>query len=43
MRNMFRVMRCALKEHRDVKAIYPGHMNLQLRGIAAIESMALTS
>lgn len=41
MRNTFRVIWCALNEHRDVKAIYPIHMNLQFRGIADIPGKGL--
>ena len=37
MRNMFRAMRRVLEEHPDLKAIYPIHLNPQVRAIAKEE------
>lgn len=37
MRNMFRAIKKVLKEHRDVKAVYPIHLNPSIRSIAEEE------
>lgn len=37
MRNMFRAIRRVIKEHPDIKAIYPIHMNPRVREIADME------
>lgn len=37
MHNMFRAIRCVLEEHTDLKAIYPIHMNREVREAAQAE------
>lgn len=37
MRNMFRAIRRAMREHNDVKAVYPIHLNPEVRKIATEE------
>lgn len=37
MRHMFRAIRRVLEEHPDLKAIYPIHLNPEVRAVAAVE------